>query len=625
MSNYPLVETFPAMVNIKKRESFYACFSDYAIINQLINIRLKNTAKRNKLFFFRKITDAALDPEYLVPRIAEDYLPPRRSWNRPFASKRKGRTSTNINSDAIRRTINGYKKSGNLEKSSWGRRLKDFIHGIQSKVASSKPVGISKPDIFLKKKDAKSGDEIHYRVMAQYTSLEDRVIIALTAKYLRGVFDSYLLPEVYCYRENSNLTRHRAIEKLINYRKEHSGEDIYVAECDLKRFFDSVSHDVAKEALYRAVITVEQDGFIVERRAVEIVHDYIGSYSFNNYALPLAYSILKEKQLKGTIPGIENYCACSPNTPAKPVGIPQGGAISNIISNLILDYADKAVKTSEEDSTLFYARYCDDMIIMHLSQEKSAQGLQHYINAISKLKLSHHEPVKIETYTHEYYQHKSKEPYLWNAPENEKTRITSPANSLAIPWVSFLGYQIKYDGSVRVRKSSIQKEKLKVKQEISRICLLLQKKKGIYLTQLAIINRTRKRLYSMSTGRKSLRTHYPHVPQPCWSDAFSLMDMNFDSRAQLRSLDQNRHRQLRFLKKQLITLKIEQNIRRKNKRKLFPQKIATTFQQHYYSYYDRFRLKCEGNSKLKNITFPHRSPQSSLSISSSSSFAFFYR
>jgi len=263
------VESFPAMVNIKKRESFSACFSDYAIINQLINIRLKNTSKRNKLFFFRKITDAALDPEYVVPRIVEDYLPSRRSWNRPFASKRKGRTSTNISSDAIRRTINQYKKLGTLENSSWGRRLKDFIHSIQNKIASSKPVGISKPDIFLKKKDSslgKSGDEIHYRVMAQYTSLEDRVIIALTAKYLRGVFDSYFLPEVYCYRENSNLTRHRAIEKLIDYRKEHSGEDIYVAECDLKRFFDSVSHDVAKEALYRAIITVEQDGFIVERR-----------------------------------------------------------------------------------------------------------------------------------------------------------------------------------------------------------------------------------------------------------------------------------------------------------------------------------------------------------------------
>jgi hypothetical protein len=43
------------------------------------------------------------------------------------------------------------------------------------------------------------------------------------------------------------------------------------------------------------------------------------------------------------------------------IGIPQGGALSGLIANIILNVADKVVL----ETGAFYLRFCDDMIILH--------------------------------------------------------------------------------------------------------------------------------------------------------------------------------------------------------------------------------------------------------------------
>jgi len=48
------------------------------------------------------------------------------------------------------------------------------------------------------------------------------------------------------------------------------------------------------------------------------------------------------------------------------IGVPQGGAISGLIANLVLDYADSEI-LKLKSSKLLYVRFCDDMVIMHPS------------------------------------------------------------------------------------------------------------------------------------------------------------------------------------------------------------------------------------------------------------------
>ncbi|MBK8362805.1 MAG: hypothetical protein IPL24_03750 [Bacteroidetes bacterium] len=55
------------------------------------------------------------------------------------------------------------------------------------------------------------------------------------------------------------------------------------------------------------------------------------------------------------------------------MGIPQGGALSGLIANLVLDFADRKMQ-SLNDSKLLYVRFCDDMIIIHPSKKKAIEA-----------------------------------------------------------------------------------------------------------------------------------------------------------------------------------------------------------------------------------------------------------
>ncbi|MHC4537067.1 MAG: hypothetical protein ACYS6K_24220 [Planctomycetota bacterium] len=63
-------------------------------------------------------------------------------------------------------------------------------------------------------------------------------------------------------------------------------------------------------------------------------------------------------------------------------------------------------------------------------------------------RLPAHTPVPIKEYSKDYYDIKSKLPFRWGNRRGERI----------IPWISFLGYQVRYDGIIRVRRKSIQKE-----------------------------------------------------------------------------------------------------------------------------------------------------------------------
>jgi hypothetical protein len=74
---------------------------------------------------------------------------------------------------------------------------------------------------------------------------------------------------------------------------------------------------------------------------------------------------------------------------------------------------------------------------------------------------------------------------------------------------------------------------------------------GLRLPADEIVDRTHLRLIAMSVGLNKLRVDGMARRQPCWADAFFLLDENESSAGQLRGLDRNRERQVRRLVRRL--------------------------------------------------------------------------
>ena len=102
-----------------------------------------------------------------------------------------------------------------------------------------------------------------------------------------------------------------------------------------------------------------------------------------------------------------------PDSPAMSrIGIPQGGALSPLLANIVMDAVDRAV-LSDQDPDLFYARFCDDMIIVHPDKRKCADALHRYLEAVALLKLPVHKVSRKTRYSASYFTEKSKEPIAW--------------------------------------------------------------------------------------------------------------------------------------------------------------------------------------------------------------------
>jgi hypothetical protein len=183
---------------------------------------------------------------------------------------------------------------------------------------------------------------------------------------------------------------------------------------------------------------------------------------------------------------------------------------------------------------------------LHPDPTKCKEALNRYLAALEDLKLIYHAPTEIRKQDALYYECKSKNPFAWGNPEKIQG---------AMPWISFLGYQIKYDGKLRIRRSSIRKEHDKHIQLVGKVLKLLDSPDHKpHVSGNAILERTRKRMITMSIGKKDLRREMIPARQPCWADAFYLLNENPHSAAQLRSLDRNREKQLKRLKKHLKRL-----------------------------------------------------------------------
>jgi hypothetical protein len=209
-----------------------------------------------------------------------------------------------------------------------------------------------------------------------------------------------------------------------------------------------------------------------------------------------------------------------------------------------------------------------------------------YTRALSQLKLPFHEVREFSRVyegkresakrTDGFWAGKSKAPYAWG-PAGEPGQV---------PWCAFVGYQVRYDGVLRVRPSSIRKE-VEKQNDIVRQVRHFLRRHGQSRSKRQIVFRLRQRLRSIAVGTGPL----VRVTEPafCWTQGFRLLKRFPSLRGQLRDLDRHRVACIRSISRALRAGKGK--VRAKSRAKVL------RFEGFPYSYAALIERRVRQNSK----------------------------
>jgi RNA-directed DNA polymerase len=162
----------------------------------------------------------------------------------------------------------------------------------------------------------------------------DRVIQQAIAQILTPIFDPHFSTHSYGFRYGKRA--HQAVRSVQEAAEAGYG---YAVDCDLKSFFDTVKFDRLMVLLARR---------ISDKRVLRL----IGAYLRAGVKLP-------EGQVEATTQGV-----------------PQGGPLSPLLANIMLDPLDKEL----ERRGLRFARYADDFLVL----VKSLRAAQRVMQSISR-------------------------------------------------------------------------------------------------------------------------------------------------------------------------------------------------------------------------------------------------
>ena len=425
----------------------------------------------------------------------DSVLPPRKSWMRDGYASRKKMSPESVRRRSILRRVNYERSQGTMELVEWGQKLAALVANVQRAVMDG-CVKFELPRMIQIPKGLKAG-VMEYRNVASFERLEDRLILSRATAYVRDVLEDVLHQNCYSFRVNRDVSHKKAIADLQSWRKRFAAEETWVAECDIKKFFDNISHDSIKRA-WRMIDVGKFDP-----RVERILDAYLDVYS-------------------------SSECANR--------GIPQGGSFSTVLANLVLHEADCAVLNNADDK-LFYARYCDDVIIVSPNKEDCARAMQAYAQVLRAIDLEMHPIMPFEYKSREgspmkYYSIKSKGPFAWrNADVNEED---------VAPWISFLGCHIKFNGDTRIRKESIEKHKRSLGQETAKAIRSIKRGElsGVSLAnRRAWFARFRNRLIAKGVGYVTQKVSDCDM---CWAGAFPHVTICKETEMQMRWLDRVR-------------------------------------------------------------------------------------
>ena len=170
-------------------------------------------------------------------------------------------------------------------------------------------------------------------------TVADRVIQQATAQVLSLGYERYFSENSYGFRPNRDC--HKAVRKALEYLNE--GYE-WVIDLDIEKYFDTVNHD----------------------KLVSILRERINDAT----TLHLIRSFLKAGVMEDGL------------TSATTEGVPQGGPLSPVLSNVYLDKLDKEL----ESRRLHFVRYADDCNI-YVKSEMAANRVMKSITSWLERKL----------------------------------------------------------------------------------------------------------------------------------------------------------------------------------------------------------------------------------------------
>jgi RNA-directed DNA polymerase len=170
-------------------------------------------------------------------------------------------------------------------------------------------------------------------------TVTDRVIQQAISQVLTPVFDPHFSKDSYGFRPNRSA--HQAVRKV---EKDIREGYHYAVDIDLEKFFDTVDHDVL---MHRVARRVRDKGLL----------RLLGKY--------LRAGVVVNGRLCRT------------------VRVPQGGPLSPLLSNILLDDFDKELERRQHR----FARYADDSIILVKSKRAGLRVMAGIIRYLGKLKV----------------------------------------------------------------------------------------------------------------------------------------------------------------------------------------------------------------------------------------------
>ena len=215
-------------------------------------------------------------------------------------------------------------------------------------------------------------------------AVKDRIAQEVVRRLLNPIFDPFFHDSSYGFRQGRNC--HQAIEQALRLHEE--GFE-FVLDADIKGFFDNLSHSVIMQAVAANVA----DGNILR-----LIQRFLTS-------------------------GVMESGVFKPTT----VGTPQGGVISPLLANIVLNHLDWQL----EQAGFRHVRYADDFVVLCQSKLQAEEALALVTHTLSELGLQ---------------------------LSPEKTQITSYGKGYA-----FLGF-ILSRRSRRMRPKSMKKFKDKIRE-----------------------------------------------------------------------------------------------------------------------------------------------------------------
>lgn len=553
----PFIWAFCCRVNSKCSElpffismvSFERFVTDQKIIECVCRKRAAEASKRHKAHHKHSIS---LDFE--VPEVNNkvyQLTPPRKDWiklseRRRFMSLDEKVKQTIPTADRTYKsclwTIERDRKNG-VDKP-YLRELEAFIDGVKERIRNSEYT-IEAPIIIpiFKKKKKDAPDE--YRPICLFSNLYDSVIIILANQYLSRIFDGFFYEDSLAFRPKRSFhgtetttCHHDAIKLVKDYLECMKGKRIYVAECDMQKFYDTVNHDIVKCEYGRLMRMVKDSNPDVSFDAITRVFDsYLNSYNFADSVWeknknPEYWAHYNIQCGNGAFGWVKEYqkLAESPRSKIPRVGVPQGGALSGLIANIVINRVDEKMVKKLIPKHDLYVRYCDDMLLLSTNRKRCTQLFRLYSKEIRQVRLIPHEPVFADYGTPKYWEAKTKMVYQW----------ISNNKSLGSRWIGFVGYEISRDGDLRIRKSSVKKEKRKQRRVVNDIFELTYRKHRVNNDSLEYSYRGT--LMSMAVGRATLWNYTSLKNELCWVNGFRMLNDNPYVKTQVRDLDRCRNR-----------------------------------------------------------------------------------